>query len=324
MRAKWIIAGVKVTVTVVLIVVLVRYIEVAKIRQALSNANYYFIVAAILLMPLNLYLQAERWKLLVSSEFEGIKTSRFWVSLLGGFVFGMITPGRVGEIGRVFLLRVKSRLRLSGLHVYDKMLLVMLIGSTGPIALFLMPGFKEALPGSMIPGIGILVTILPFIFIGFVAYPRILKSVLMGIQLVFPAKTRVLEFISAFDKLEVRHTVGAGLLTLVQLFVILSQFYLCTMAFQTVHWVTAAHTYISVLFVKTVLPVSLGSLGIGEWASVSFYQRYDIASETAFSASLLLFAINVMAPALAGLVILLRQKNSVFLYSRSSKGRVAA
>ncbi|MDP8205849.1 MAG: lysylphosphatidylglycerol synthase transmembrane domain-containing protein [Candidatus Electryonea clarkiae] len=307
-RSTWATWLLKALVAAGLLFYLVRAINLADIIDAIQNASHGFLIAAFVLSLVNITVQCLRWRLFVSTDVPNITFFRCLSSLLGGFAIGLITPGRIGEIGRIFLLKVPSRIRLAGLHVLDKMYTFGAIALSGPLLLFLFPGFRSVVPESLTMGIGILVGILPLIYLWFAIDPRVLKSLFYGIQIAFRSKPKIAKVIEAFDGLTIYHTSRALILTLIQLGIILTQFFLITLSFQPVRWLVAAHTYSVVLFIKTALPVSLGSLGIGEWAAVSLYHRYGIADTTAFSSSLLLFGMNVLLPALVGLIILINAR----------------
>jgi hypothetical protein len=62
-----------------------------------------------------------------------------------------------------------------------------------------------------------------------------------------------------------------------------------------------------VFFAKSAVPsVTLGDLGVRESAAVFFLGFYGVAEAAAFNASLGLFAVNILLPALAGLALLPR------------------
>jgi len=61
-------------------------------------------------------------------------------------------------------------------------------------------------------------------------------------------------------------------------------------------------------FAQSLLPVSIGDLGIRESAAAYFFGKVGIAPHAAFDAALLLFAINMLMPSVAGLVLLWRNK----------------
>ncbi len=315
-RAKQILVWVlKIGVAAGLLFFLVKTITVAELQVAIQGADPLLLVLAALLSPVNLWLQALRWRTFVRSEYPDRPFYRIFNSVLGGFAIGLITPGRVGEVGRVFLLHVPKRIRLVGLHVVDKLYFMGFVGSTGPLLLYTMPGFADALPQQMHSSALVFVLCLPLVYLWLGLDARPIRSLLLGIQIAFGSKSKYMDMLNAYEGLSLRHTSRALLYTLLQMLLILTQFFLLTRAFQEVGWSIAARTYGAVLFVKTVLPVSIGSLGVGEWAAVSFYERFGISDATAFSASLLLFGLNVLLPALFGLIVVLQTRAKTIAYT---------
>ncbi len=65
-----------------------------------------------------------------------------------------------------------------------------------------------------------------------------------------------------------------------------------------------------IMFAKTIIPpVSLGELGIREGASVFFIKQFSETASTGFNASIFLFFINVLIPALIGMILLLKKND---------------
>ena len=63
------------------------------------------------------------------------------------------------------------------------------------------------------------------------------------------------------------------------------------------------------MFAKTIIPpVSFGELGIREGASVYFLKQVGVSAAAGFNAAIFLFIINVLLPALTGLIFLLKRK----------------
>lgn len=309
----WLIRLLKLAVAVGLLFLLVNTMQKDALHTAIREANPWWILAAFALVPLNLYLQGVRWHVLVRTEVPEIKFWKVFSSFLGGLSLGLITPGRVGEVGRVFLLEAPSRIRLAGLHVLDKLYFVAGVALLGPLSLFFMPGFRDALPDRIRHGAEVLVLILPFLYFVFALRPQPLRGVLLALQMGLGIKGRTLELLRAYDGVHTAHCVKATGVTLLQFVAIFTQFFFLSNAFEPVKWWVAAHTYAAALFVKAALPISLGSLGVGEWAAVSFYVRYGLADTTGFTASLILFATNVLLPGLLGLFVLYRTRPAALL-----------
>jgi glycosyltransferase 2 family protein len=306
----WLVYVLKIVIAVGLIALLVRTIRIAALEEAVAGANILLIGSAFFLMPLNVLLQVYRWRTAIRAEMPDVSFMQAFSSFLGGTSMGIITPGRVGEVGRVFLLRPKSRVRLAGLHVLDKLFFMAVLACFGPLLVYLIPGFNAHLHAYLRTPLLVASSILPLFFLAISYSPALLKNLMVLIRRNKRFKGAAKDLLHALDRVQARDTRTMAVLTVLQFGVILTQFYLLTLAFQMVSWATAAHTYVATLFVKSLLPISLGDLGVSEWAAVSFYQRFDIADTTAFSASLLIFTINILIPAIGGIFVLQRVKAS--------------
>src|SRR4030065_622526 len=90
----------------------IRSIEWASLKNALIEANYWFIIPATILALLLYVVRAFRWQGLLSH----IKPISPW-SLLSitsiGFMANNILPARVGEVLRPFLLYKKEKIKFS-------------------------------------------------------------------------------------------------------------------------------------------------------------------------------------------------------------------
>ena len=77
--------------------------------------------------------------------------------------------------------------------------------------------------------------------------------------------------------------------------------------------ISFAHAFIgtsAMMFVKSLLPISLGDLGIREAGSIYFFSLYGISQAAALNASLLLFLINIFIPSILGTYFIRHQKLS--------------
>lgn len=66
-----------------------------------------------------------------------------------------------------------------------------------------------------------------------------------------------------------------------------------------------------IMFTKTFFPaVSLSELGIREGVSVFFLGEMGVAAAPAFNAALFLFFINILIPAIIGMILLFKKNNA--------------
>jgi uncharacterized membrane protein YbhN (UPF0104 family) len=97
-------------------------------------------------------------------------------------------------------------------------------------------------------------------------------------------------------------------LSLLVFFIYTFQFFILLNAFEKVNFRTAVLVVPTIFFVKSLLPISIGDLGIREGTSVFLFGHFGISSAAAFNAPILLFVINLLLPGLAGLYFLLKEK----------------
>ncbi len=89
------------------------------------------------------------------------------------------------------------------------------------------------------------------------------------------------------------------------------QFYFLVNAFHPVGFVNGWAAVASILLAKSFVPISFGDLGVRESASVLLLGRLSVPQAAAFDASLLLFLINIMIPAIAGLYPILKNRSQI-------------
>src|SRR5690606_16203154 len=94
----------------------------------------YFLWLCILLMPVNLLLEAKKWQILAGSA-QPLSFRGAMASYLGGIAFSMVTPNRLGEYpGRMLYLKRRNTVRLvsvSLLGALTQMLTLFIFGTLG-------------------------------------------------------------------------------------------------------------------------------------------------------------------------------------------------
>ena len=120
-RTKIILFSVKLLIAIIISLVVAYNIDSIKLKLIVKNANITYIVFAIVLLPINLYLQFAKWKYLVDKTTEKKATlMQIWSSVILGIGFGFITPGRVGELGKLFIIKNADRYKLLSMSIIEK------------------------------------------------------------------------------------------------------------------------------------------------------------------------------------------------------------
>jgi uncharacterized membrane protein YbhN (UPF0104 family) len=289
----WAIFAVKLTVAFLALFFLVKSIRAAALAQVLQSAHWIYLILALLLVFPNILIQMLKWYYLLKLANPATPFATAMNSLLAGYPLGILTPARLGELGRALFVKELPRFNTLKLVIIDKsanLFVTILLGMAGLLYLNqnnLLRNHKA---------------ILYFVFL-------ILTAILF-MPILFPSIIKM-RFRSFAAVVSFGRKQYALLITFSTLFYIifLTQFILLILTFKSVDLLISSGAAASVFLVKTLLPIAIGDLGIREGASVFFFDKIGLTAAQAFNASILLFLINVGIPTLFGLWILL--KNSL-------------
>ncbi|MCB0266153.1 MAG: flippase-like domain-containing protein [Calditrichaeota bacterium] len=270
------------------------------IVDAINNAKLqYLVVCALLLLP-NIYLAYLKWRYLLNNRFAGIRNKDVLGSLLFGYTLGLITPGRIGELGRGLFFPGQDRLTITGLNVLDKAANQVIIFTLGGIALLTLIFHYQAWSihdARWLLFIGAAALVAVWVV---VLNPSLLKKILQQLQKRLPPGSRRRSMLQTFDEFTFANSLTVLFLSLVWYLVIILQYHVLVNAFTEVGVTESFLAVSAMLFVKTLLPVTFGDLGIREGIAVFFYGFFAVSEAAVFNASLLIFVLNFLLPALLG------------------------
>jgi uncharacterized protein (TIRG00374 family) len=298
--------GIKIILTLFVLGLLIITIKPREILGAAMGARHELVLLSLVLVIPNLALRGFKWGYLLRRVKPQASVSEILNTLLVGFTFAVVTPGQVGEFGRAFFISGRPRLELIGLSFIDKWFNLMAIVLGGTLGLLLLPGLVLGGNAYLFVSCCVLVTIFWVVLILIIASPRWIRDLLYAINVMLPYRDKIKVLLSGLDPIYQRHSLTLGALGLMHYAVYLLQFYLLVLSFQAVSLFDAFRASSATFFVKAALPISIGGLGVGETASVGFFRIFGVSSVAAFNASVMLFSMNILLPALIGLVILLK------------------
>ena len=278
-----------------------------------SEKNFHlFILLAFVLIPLNLGIEAQKWRFLIG-KFEHVPFFRALKAVFSGVTVSVFTPNRVGEyFGRVFILK--------SLHPFKGVLLTF-VGSMGQLLATIIMGSLAGMlflpkliniylfPNHLLiygAVIAILLTValLVLLYLNFSLLPVFLKRIIPGIQHRFSKYTGVFECYSSGELTYVLF------LSILRYFIFTTQFILLLLAFGIKMPFTHYIVVIPVIFfVMTVIPtIALSELGIRGSVSIYFIGLYlhgtagviDLSAIGIIAASTLLWLFNLAIPAFTG------------------------
>jgi uncharacterized membrane protein YbhN (UPF0104 family) len=275
----------------------------ASIFKLLRQTDAGYASTAVALLVPNLWLQHVKWLRLLHLIDPEIRKSDAAASLLAGFALGLVTPGRVGEIGRGFFLRNVDRVQATVLAGVDKLTTLAVIFLAG------MAGVIWAVAGAAGGNAA-----WPAMTAGFLAGSALLAMLLApGRVSVLLGRARLSRLRALGTRLQNGVWTGSTLrfrlvivgLSLAFYITFVLQFSLFVAAFtgsvRPEYSLAAAVT----LFTKSLLPISFGDLGVREGSAALVFARIGVPAAAAFNGALLLFVANVALPGIFGTILIL-------------------
>jgi len=306
---RWFFLGARIVVAVLILYGLLQIVSVAEIVAAFRTARVEYLVGALVLVLANLGLQALKWRYFVrranpeSSNFETI------ASLLFGITLGVLTPGQIGEFGgRALRHSSLPSATVIGLTMIDKLQMLLVMGIAAVVS-FLSLVTLQIWLGALL--IIVIWGVCLYVFFR----PGLLSRLFNSVPLKIFQREWAQDLIRSLTLLRGRDLLFAFVVTVGFYGTIYLQMYLLLNAFSPVGWWQAFVGFAPMMFLKALVPISLGDLGIREASSVYFYSLMAIPQATALNASLLLFVINILLPAVIGLLFMPR----IFAFAPSGK-----
>lgn len=289
---------------IIILVVLFQFVSLSDVRKSLLTARVEYLVGAVVLMFVNIGFQILKWRYFVRLVDPTATSLETAASLLFGITLGAITPGQIGEFGgRALHHSSISAGTILGLTLVDKVQMMCIMGIAGVVSLEIL--FQcGAIVG---PTVAVVAT---FVFLFVFFRLNTLQRIMSRYKLGFFERPAIQDFLSAVGIFKLRDLIvsfclSAGFYTIIYL-----QMFLLLNAFSPVHAGDAFLGFAAMMFLKSLVPISLGDLGIREASSVYFYALRGIANSTALNASLLLFAINILLPSLIGLMFIPKPRSN--------------
>lgn len=281
--------------------ILLWTVDAAAVIDALRGAHPAWIGLAVLLLPLNLTLDGWVWARLLASARGQYPPRAIVRALFCGFALGFWTPARLGEFaGRAYSFDEAHRWAVT-LSVLAQRVLDMVVGVGVGLVVLLWCAHAGLVPwtaawhaaaGLGTGTVGLLTVVLVF--------PNRLYR---GATTLGNRVTDLVPDVRLFSRLGPRQRLFALGGTVVRYVVFTGQFVCLTLALQpSLSGALVSLAVALTFFAKYLLPsLTLLNLGIREGAAVFFFGVLGLPSAVALSAALLLFALNVLGPAVLGL-----------------------
>lgn len=290
----------KIVLGVALLVYLVLEVEPAEILATAARAELGWIFAALLLLPINVALDATAWWLVIKRVAPRTRWRQSIGATLSGYTLGFLTPGQFGEYpGRAFYVPHADKWEIS-VTVLTARLADMTVGiGAGLLPLvFFINETQTATPNLWwwLFAYGAWVT---FLLVCVCLVPGLVHRVVHR----FAQSHKIRSRIRFLKRLSLRRRMMVLGVAAVRYAVYSTQFFLLLKAFAPETSWTIGMTGIALVFMGNFIipPVTIMDLGIREGLAVFFLGVLGVAAAPAFDASVFLFLVNLLLPALVGI-----------------------
>ena len=291
----------KVLVTVALLALIGIFLNPQQVWALLGEVQPWTLATIVGLSVIGLAIQWRKWQLLLASVRPQTTMTESLISLLVGFALGMASPGRIGELGRGVILSSDSRTASVGAATVDRLCAAAItigLGLTALVFLSPLPGLLAATTcASMLIG---------FRLVSRRGRPSFQDSAFSRTRVGAFSRTRVGVFVigavAVMEQIPRQLWLRSLGLSLAFQVLLCTQFHLLAtdwMATSTDLWLGIPLIFAA----KALLPVAFLDLGVREAASVVVFSRLDFDPAVGFNCAMLLYAINVVIPAIAGTVL---------------------
>jgi glycosyltransferase 2 family protein len=274
--------------------VLVWRVPRASLRTAFQHMQPESLCLAAVSFGILLLIRTYKWHgLMVVTSKRRLRVSLR--SLFGGFALGLITPGRLGELGRCVFVRKNERAEVAVLNLLDRLLDFWSLLTLVSISLFLLTSRLTAIFGFVVWLASIPVVL---------EFPKLVAHLARWAH----KSTHFNEhFFKPVEQMPLVSVPRFAALSLCAMGVELTSFYFLLKAFSPTEFSTALATYPYIVLAGD-LPISFGGIGVRESVAASLLSPYAVTSGAAVGATLVWFVFAVLIPAALGAAWLVAER----------------
>lgn len=267
--------------------------------------EHWFIMFFVLIMMfLNWFLEALKWQFLIK-KIENISLIKSLRAVFSGITVSAFTPNRVGEYGgRVFCLDTADRIQAVLITVIGSMAQLLTTIFFGSLGVLLLPNY--------LPEFSEIISSMNISFSILVSITFLVNLLFVFLFLNTPVLSRVLSKIKFLNKYEKYNTVfafySAKELTKVLLFsvarylVFTTQFFILLLVFGVeISYLDAIVLIMTMLFIVSIIPtIAITEIGVRGSVAIFLFGLVSLNTIGIISATLVLWIINLLLPALIG------------------------
>lgn len=273
-----------------------------------STKHIYLLILTIILVPINIYLEGVKWRIQLK-PIENISYYKSFLSIFTGLTAGMFFPNRMGNfLGRIFMMENGDRIKAAMVTIVGGMAQMIATVSVGLIAtIFFVNKYLVLLTISIF----LIVALLLLIYFNI----HVLKYFQFLIPKKFKEKTK--EYFDVFSLYDKKELLKILIISFLRYFIYTFQFVLLIWAFNIPLTYLNAMIPISFTYLlMMVIPfITITEIAIRGSVSILVFEKWFIINGISnslelmvFSASSLLWILNIAIPSIIGLFLIHRLK----------------
>ena len=300
-----------ISISLITYLVLTQFKDMRSILDILKTANVYLLLLSLSTHIFGIWITAVRWKTLLDTQKAGLGTRTLTVSVLIGFFFNNFLPTAIGgDVFRAYDASKKGEIAIgtsASIILVERFSGIVAAGVYAIVALFL--GFTAIGNQSVI--IPVIIFFVISVILGFlIINPSIFRlgrlfdrfAIFRKLKEKLSDVYRTLQSFKKYKAALIKILIYSFLLQ----FAVILNFYLASRALGIDLSLTAFIFMVPVITVITMLPVSIGGMGLRENSLVFIMVALGVANDAAALCSLLIFAMLIIVGIIGGITYNIR------------------
>jgi hypothetical protein len=308
MNKKKLILGLRIVVSCAILIYLINALDWQRLSRVFFNIRLEYVWIAPILLLAGLYSLSVRWSLLLNYFETHLSSKKSFIYYLVGNFYNIILPGSIGgdviRIGICAIAQKKPVTLITSSVLLERvfgLLAVLFLGAIG--IFFLSDDLRQQLGATVTTSILVLFSIGLFSFITIWVLLRFIPLKSLGSK--FEKNKILATIVNVFDRIrQIPVTALLGILgfnLLSQILDIIASYFLAKSILLDLPAIVF-FVIIPIVYISTVLPISLGGLGVREGVLTLLLSRFGIISSDAVTFSFVLYLNRVFVASIGGIV----------------------
>jgi len=288
----------RILVAAIVLYFILRMVSIEKIVQALRTASVPYIMIGAGLLIANIAVRVAKWRYMLHIVKDESSWWESFTSIMLGITLGSFTPIQLGELGgRSIRVNHTKSSHIVGLTLVDRSQVFLVVAMTGTLsyAFFL----TESTLLAIVAGSACSAASLYLYF-----RLDLVKRIADKIHLKILRHHWIEGVTESFTFIGKDHFLSTLAYSLVWLAIVTCQMYFILNAFVPISLWSVFLGFTAMMLFKSLVNISISDIGIREAGTIYFFSLFGVPDAAALSASVVMFAINIIIPSMLGIFFL--------------------